>query len=75
MHEFKEITAAGDRYGVEEMRKSDTILVVNTWPRRSRVTILPDGQLTGVHLDQNHARKTGKKLSELAAEVTIYPQN
>ena len=32
-----------------------------------------DGQLTGVQLTKI-MQETGKKLSELAAEVTIYPQ-
>ncbi len=33
-----------------------------------------DGQLTAVQLTKI-MKETGKKLSELAAEVTIYPQN
>ena len=68
-------TAVGDRYVVEEMRKEGynfggeqsghiVFLDMNT---------TGDGLLTGIQL-MNVIKNTGKKLSELAAEVTIYPQ-
>ena len=71
----KEITAVGDRYVVEEMRKSGYNL---GGEQSGHVIILDynttgDGQLTGVQLTKI-MQETGKKLSELAAEVTIYPQ-
>ena len=71
----KEITAVGDRYVVEEMRKSGYNLVGE---QSGNVVIMDynttgDGQLTGVQLTKI-MQETGKKLSELAAEVTIYPQ-
>ena len=71
----KEITAVGDRYVVEEMRKSGYNL---GGERSGHVVIMDynttgDGQLTGVQLTKI-MQETGKKLSELAAEVTIYPQ-
>ena len=71
----KEITAVGDRYVVEEMRKSG----YNLGGEQSGHVIIMDynttgdGQLTGVQLTKI-MQETGKKLSELAAEVTIYPQ-
>lgn len=72
----KEITAVGDRYVVEEMRKSGYNL---GGEQSGHVVIMDynttgDGQLTGVQLTKI-MQETGKKLSELAAEVTIYPQN
>ncbi len=71
----KEITAVGDRYVVEEMRKSGYNL---GGEQSGHVVIMDynttgDGQLTGVQLTKI-MKETGKKLSELAAEVTIYPQ-
>ena len=71
----KEITAVGDRYVIEEMRKSGYNL---GGEQSGHVVIMDynttgDGQLTGVQLTKI-MQETGKKLSELAAEVTIYPQ-
>ena len=71
----KEITAVGDRYVVEEMRKSGYNL---GGEQSGHVVIMDynttgDGQLTGVQLTKI-MQETGKKLSELASEVTIYPQ-
>ena len=71
----KEITAVGDRYVVEEMRKSGYNL---GGEQSGHVVIMDynttgDGQLTGVQLTKI-MQETGKRLSELAAEVTIYPQ-
>lgn len=71
----KKITAVGDRYVVEEMRKSGYNL---GGEQSGHVVIMDynttgDGQLTGVQLTKI-MQETGKKLSELAAEVTIYPQ-
>ncbi|MFH0396096.1 phosphoglucosamine mutase [Streptococcus sp. A34] len=71
----KAVTAVGDRYVVEEMRKSG----YNVGGEQSGHVILMDynttgdGQLTAVQLTKI-MKETGKKLSELAAEVTIYPQ-
>ena len=71
----KEITAVGDRYVVEEMRKSGYNL---GGEQSGHVVIMDynttgDGQLTGVQLTKI-MQETGKRLSELATEVTIYPQ-
>ncbi len=71
----KKITAVGDRYVVEEMRKSGYNL---GGEQSGQVVIMDynttgDGQLTGVQLTKI-MQETGKRLSELAAEVTIYPQ-
>ncbi len=69
------MTAVGDRYVVEEMRKEG----YNVGGEQSGHVILMDynttggGQLTAVQLTKI-MKETGKKLSELAAEVTIYPQ-
>ena len=71
----KAVTAVGDRYVVEEMRKSG----FNLGGEQSGHVILMDynttgdGQLTAVQLTKV-MKETGKTLSELAAEVTIYPQ-
>ena len=71
----KTITAVGDRYVVEEMRKSG----YNVGGEQSGHVILMDynttgdGQLTAVQLTKV-MKETGKTLSQLAAEVTIYPQ-
>ncbi|MDU6523827.1 MAG: phosphoglucosamine mutase, partial [Enterococcus sp.] len=69
------ITQVGDRYVVEEMRKNDYNL---GGEQSGHVLFLDynttgDGMLTGVQL-LNIMKQTGKKLSELAGEVTIYPQ-
>ncbi|MGQ7393885.1 phosphoglucosamine mutase [Streptococcus suis] len=71
----KAVTAVGDRYVVEEMRKEG----YNVGGEQSGHVILMDynttgdGQLTAVQLTKI-MNETGKKLSELATEVTIYPQ-
>lgn len=71
----KAITAVGDRYVVEEMRRSG----YNLGGEQSGHVIIMDynttgdGQLTAIQLTKV-MKKTGKSLSELAAEVTIYPQ-
>ncbi|MEG3336027.1 phosphoglucosamine mutase [Streptococcus suis] len=71
----KAVTAVGDRYVVEEMRKGG----YNVGGEQSGHVILMDynttgdGQLTAVQLTKI-MKETGKKLSELAAEVTIFPQ-
>ncbi|WP_156009128.1 phosphoglucosamine mutase [Streptococcus ruminantium] len=71
----KAVTAVGDRYVVEEMRKEG----YNIGGEQSGHVILMDynttgdGQLTAVQLTKI-MQETGKTLSELAAEVTIYPQ-
>ncbi|MGG5315977.1 phosphoglucosamine mutase [Enterococcus sp. AZ072] len=69
------ITQVGDRYVVEEMRKNDYNL---GGEQSGHVLFLDynttgDGMLTGIQL-LNIMKQTGKKLSELAGEVTIYPQ-
>jgi phosphoglucosamine mutase len=69
------ITQVGDRYVVEEMRKND----YNFGGEQSGHMIFldfnttGDGMLSGIQL-LNVMKQTGKKLSELAAEVKIYPQ-
>ncbi|MBM7707904.1 phosphoglucosamine mutase [Enterococcus lemanii] len=69
------ITQVGDRYVVEEMRKND----YNFGGEQSGHMIFldfnttGDGMLSGIQL-LNVMKQTGKKLSELAGEVTIYPQ-
>lgn len=71
----KEITAVGDRYVVEEMRRSG----YNLGGEQSGHVIIMDynttgdGQLTAIQLTKV-MKETGKSLSELASEVTIYPQ-
>lgn len=71
----KVVTAVGDRYVVEEMRKYG----FNLGGEQSGHVILldynttGDGQLTAVQLTKI-MKETGKTLSELAGEVTIYPQ-
>lgn len=71
----KAVTAVGDRYVVEEMRKSG----FNLGGEQSGHVIFMDynttgdGQLTAVQLTKVMS-ETGLKLSELAAQVTIYPQ-
>lgn len=71
----KAVTAVGDRYVVEEMRKSG----YNLGGEQSGHVILMDynttgdGQLSAVQLTKI-MKETGKSLSKLASEVTIYPQ-
>ena len=71
----KAVTAVGDRYVVEEMRKSG----YNLGGEQSGHVILMDynttgdGQLSAVQLAKI-MKETGKSLSDLASEVTIYPQ-
>lgn len=69
------ITAVGDRYVVEEMKKhgynfggeqSGHIVYLD-------LNTTGDGQASAILLVKV-MRETGKKLSELAAQVTIYPQ-
>ncbi len=68
-------TKVGDRYVVEEMRKND----YNMGGEQSgHIVFLDynttgDGLLTGLQL-ANTMKVTGKKLSELAAEMKIFPQ-
>lgn len=71
----KAVTAVGDRYVVEEMRKSGYTL---GGEQSGHVILMDynttgDGQLTAVQLTKI-MKETGKTLSELASEVTIYPQ-
>lgn len=69
------VTQVGDRYVVKEMRKND----YNFGGEQSGHMIFldynttGDGMLSGIQL-LNVMKQTGKKLSELADEVTIYPQ-
>ncbi len=69
------ITAVGDRYVVEEMKKNGH----NFGGEQSGHIIFldnnttGDGQASGILLVKV-MRETGQKLSELAAQVTIYPQ-
>lgn len=69
------VTAVGDRYVVEEMKKNH----YNFGGEQSGHMIFldynttGDGQLSAIQL-LKVLRETGKSLSELAAEVTIYPQ-
>ncbi|ENZ5531711.1 phosphoglucosamine mutase [Enterococcus faecalis] len=69
------VTQVGDRYVVEEMRKND----YNFGGEQSGHMIFldynttGDGMLSGIQL-LNVMKQTGKKLSELADKVTIYPQ-
>lgn len=68
-------TKVGDRYVVEEMRKND----YNFGGEQSGHMIFldfnttGDGMLSGIQL-LSIMKETGKKLSELAAEITEYPQ-
>ncbi|WKA54979.1 phosphoglucosamine mutase [Planococcus shixiaomingii] len=68
-------TAVGDRYVVEEMKKNEFNL---GGEQSGHIIFLDynttgDGLLTGLQL-VNIMKVTGKKLSELAAEMTIFPQ-
>ncbi len=71
----KVVTAVGDRYVVEEMRKNG----YNFGGEQSGHVIIMDynttgdGQLTAIQLTKV-LKETGKTLSDLASEVTIYPQ-
>lgn len=68
-------TKVGDRYVVEEMRNHNYNL---GGEQSGHIIFLDynttgDGLLTGIQL-MNVMKRTGKKLSELAAEITEYPQ-
>ncbi|MBG9454287.1 phosphoglucosamine mutase [Lysinibacillus sphaericus] len=68
-------TAVGDRYVVEEMRANDYNL---GGEQSGHIVFLDynttgDGLLTGIQL-VNIMKSTGKKLSELASEMKIFPQ-
>ncbi|MEO4055072.1 phosphoglucosamine mutase [Solibacillus sp. CAU 1738] len=68
-------TAVGDRYVVEEMRANDYNL---GGEQSGHIVFLDfnttgDGLLTGIQL-VNIMKMTGKRLSELASEMTIFPQ-
>ncbi|MED3803082.1 phosphoglucosamine mutase [Lysinibacillus xylanilyticus] len=68
-------TAVGDRYVVEEMRANDYNL---GGEQSGHIVFLDfnttgDGLLTGIQL-VNIMKATGKKLSELASEMKIFPQ-
>ena len=69
------MTAVGDRYVVEEMRKSG----YNLGGEQSGHVIVMDynttgdGQMSAVQLTKI-MQETGRTLSDLASEVTIYPQ-
>jgi len=69
------ITAVGDRYVVEEMKKSG----YNFGGEQSGHMIFldhnttGDGMLSGIQL-LHVMKETGKKLSELAAELVVFPQ-
>ncbi|GAB6694256.1 phosphoglucosamine mutase [Streptococcus uberis] len=71
----KAVTAVGDRYVVEEMRQSN----YNLGGEQSGHVIIMDynttgdGQITAIQLTKV-MKETGMSLSELAAQVTIYPQ-
>ncbi|KHD40891.1 phosphoglucosamine mutase [Streptococcus uberis] len=71
----KAVTAVGDRYVVEEIRQSN----YNLGGEQSGHVIIMDynttgdGQLTAIQLTKV-MKETGMSLSELAAQVTIYPQ-
>ncbi len=69
------ITAVGDRYVVEEMKKNGHSF---GGEQSGHIIFLDnnttgDGQASGILLVKV-MRETGQKLSELAAQVTIYPQ-
>lgn len=71
----KAVTAVGDRYVVEEMRRNG----YNLGGEQSGHVIIMDynttgdGQLTAIQLTKV-MKETGKTLSELAAAVEIFPQ-
>lgn len=69
-------TGVGDRYVMEEMRKNGYNL---GGEQSGHIIFLDhhttgDGLLSGIQL-LHVLKQTGKKLSELASEVTTYPQN
>lgn len=68
-------TAVGDRYVVEEMKKGNYNL---GGEQSGHIVMLDynttgDGLLTALQL-VNVMKRTGRKLSELASEMTVYPQ-
>ncbi|MDR2977251.1 MAG: phosphoglucosamine mutase [Streptococcaceae bacterium] len=69
------VTAVGDRYVVEEMKKSGYNFGGEQSGHMIFLDYSPtgDGQLSSIQL-LKVMRDTGKKLSDLASEVTIYPQ-
>ncbi|WP_391118383.1 phosphoglucosamine mutase [Psychrobacillus sp. L3] len=75
-HEMTSVkTAVGDRYVVEEMKKNGYNL---GGEQSGHIVFLDynttgDGLLTGLQL-VNIMKISGKKLSDLASEMTIYPQ-
>ncbi|GKV55043.1 phosphoglucosamine mutase [Sporosarcina sp. NCCP-2222] len=76
LHGMKSVkTAVGDRYVVEEMKKGN----YNLGGEQSGHIIMldynttGDGLLTALQL-VNVMKRTGRKLSELASEMTVYPQ-
>ncbi|QTD39776.1 phosphoglucosamine mutase [Sporosarcina sp. Te-1] len=76
LHGMKSVkTAVGDRYVVEEMRKGNYNL---GGEQSGHIVMLDynttgDGLLTALQL-VNVMKRTGRKLSELASEMTVYPQ-
>lgn len=75
-HDMKSVaTAVGDRYVVEEMRNGNYNL---GGEQSGHIVFLDynttgDGLLTGLQLI-NIMKRTGRKLSDLAGEMSIYPQ-
>lgn len=75
-HEMQSVkTAVGDKYVVEEMRENGYNL---GGEQSGHIVLLDynttgDGLLTGIQL-VNIMKVTGKTLSELASEMTVYPQ-
>ncbi len=75
-HDMKSVkTAVGDKYVVEEMRENGYNL---GGEQSGHIVLLDynttgDGLLTGLQL-VNIMKVTGKTLSELASEMTVYPQ-
>jgi phosphoglucosamine mutase len=69
------ITAVGDRYVVEEMRKSGYNFGGEQSGHMIFMDLSPtgDGQLSSIQL-LKVMRESGKKLSQLTSELTIYPQ-
>lgn len=75
-HDMQSVkTAVGDKYVVEEMRENGYNL---GGEQSGHIVLLDynttgDGLLTGIQL-VNIMKVTGKTLSELASEMTVYPQ-
>jgi len=75
-HDLKSVkTKVGDRFVVEEMRENEYNL---GGEQSGHIIFLDyhttgDGLLSGIQL-LNVIKQTGKKLSELAAEISIFPQ-